>query len=335
MSANFKEPIQYHSSQRDILAQQVPLSAPISLQIEAASACNLKCRFCIHGNAALLQQGRYRAGIMPMDLFRMIVEQLKDAGEKIRYITLHARGEPLLNPHLADMVRLLKSSGVAGQVSFNTNGLLLTPERGRELIDAGLDYIRFSIEGASSQAYQDIAGTTVDFDHLLENIREFYQNRGVCHVHIKTVDCGLTQKEKEEFIRTFGGMCDDINIENITDTWRDAGLGNSGASKRSRFDESARVLGKVCARLFFASQIRFDGTVVACDSDWEEKIPLGNVREQHFLKIWNGPAYADMRRRHLLLQGESIGMCQGCDNLYMPPNDCIDSEAQRLLAYYG
>jgi MoaA/NifB/PqqE/SkfB family radical SAM enzyme len=46
-------------------------------------------------------------------------------------------GEPLLLPNIAEMVAQAKA--VAGKVELITNGILLTEQRSRELIEAGLD----------------------------------------------------------------------------------------------------------------------------------------------------------------------------------------------------
>lgn len=59
---------------------------------------------------------------------------------------LHGVGEPLLNRDLPRMVAHLKSRGV--YVLFNTNATLLTEDWGRRLIEAGLDELRVSVDGA-------------------------------------------------------------------------------------------------------------------------------------------------------------------------------------------
>ena len=45
---------------------------------------------------------------------------------EIKSISVAGQGEPLCNPRLADMIKVLKEADVAEDVSFITNGLLFT-----------------------------------------------------------------------------------------------------------------------------------------------------------------------------------------------------------------
>lgn len=328
-------PVQYQSDGRLLLVERIPINTPLSLQIETASACNFKCKFCIHGNDKLLIEKHYHSGIMTFELFEKIVSDLGQFEEKIKYITLHSRGEPLLNPRLPEMIKLLKKTGVVDKISLNTNGALLTSDLTHKLVDGGLDFIRFSIEGITSKAYKDICGVTVDFDDLVKRIRYYYENKGMCHVHIKTLDYNLSEEDKNTFYRIFESICDDINIEYITDTWKDAELNNEKIADIGRFKDENMVDGKVCPRLFFATQIHFDGSVVTCDSDWNERYSFGNVTKESLTEIWNGKKYNEFRVKHLKKEGNLFPMCDGCGNLHMNYKDFLDERAADFISSFG
>jgi MoaA/NifB/PqqE/SkfB family radical SAM enzyme len=73
---------------------------------------------------------------------------------------------------LPRMVRYLKDRGT--HVLFNTNGTLLRPKKGRELIDAGLDELRVSLDAAEAGAFRLVRGRDW-FDRITRNVREFVE----------------------------------------------------------------------------------------------------------------------------------------------------------------
>jgi radical SAM protein with 4Fe4S-binding SPASM domain len=96
----------------------------------------------------------------------MICDQLPE----IERVALHGIGEPLLNPDLPDMIRHLR--GRNAYVFFNSNGILLDADRQAQLIDAGLDELRISLDAASPEGYRAIRDSD-RFDVVLSNVRAF------------------------------------------------------------------------------------------------------------------------------------------------------------------
>ena len=87
---------------------------------------------------------------MDLDLYKSLSRDFSSVEE----IDLTGSGEPLMNKNLDQMVRIAKDSGC--RVGFSTNGVLLTPDRFDGLLDAGLDWVAFSIDAATSETYQKI-----------------------------------------------------------------------------------------------------------------------------------------------------------------------------------
>lgn len=80
--------------------------------IEITNACNLSCSFC-HGT-------KRPKRFMSPEEFRTVAEQLRPYTD---YIYLHVMGEPLLHPHLADILGIASELGF--HISITTNGTLL------------------------------------------------------------------------------------------------------------------------------------------------------------------------------------------------------------------
>src|SRR3954451_20265765 len=109
----------------------MPMEAPPlpeHLQVEVSGACNLRCRMFLVRYAPAVAR---REGALAYEDFLALVASLPD----LRRLTLQGLGEPLLSPHLLEMIRHAAARDV--HVGFNTNGVLLSPAVARELVEAG------------------------------------------------------------------------------------------------------------------------------------------------------------------------------------------------------
>lgn len=323
---------QQKKENREKLEKVIPMKTPLSMQIELASACNFKCKFCMHGNDNLLKEGKYTSGIMKYDIFTKIVDDLTLFPNKLKFISLQSRGESFLNPRIADMIKYIKKKKVAHEIAINTNASLLSSNLNLAIIDAGLDVIRISIEGVSREKYKEVAGVNIDFDQMVNNITHLYGHKKNCHMYIKTIDCNMSEAEKEKFYDIFGNICDSISIENPVNAWDGAGL-DDAIFKESRYNTRVSHC-VVCPRIFFAYVVHYDGTVVACDHDWSEQYPIGHVLENSLVAIWENAQMNKLRRIHLEKRGHEIVRCQNCINLKSNFLDNIDDFAHELIKYY-
>ncbi len=103
---------------------------------------------------------------MSYEKFCYIVDQFP----VLERVVLHGLGEPLLNKDLPRMIAYLKNRGT--YVLFNSNGILLNEKRGQALIDAGLDELRLSMDGASRETYALVRGVNA-FDKIWRNVKAF------------------------------------------------------------------------------------------------------------------------------------------------------------------
>jgi MoaA/NifB/PqqE/SkfB family radical SAM enzyme len=127
---------------------QQPLSRrPLSLYIEVTKNCNEKCGMCPRTH-----HWPNRRDNLSFEHFTHIVAQAPG----LKRAVLHGLGEPLLNPHLFEMVRYLKAQGV--YVLFNSNALALNERRRQELVESGLDEYRISFDAATPETYKRIRG---------------------------------------------------------------------------------------------------------------------------------------------------------------------------------
>ena len=127
------------------------------MRVALTDRCNLRCWYCVGRDDARNHSIDYINDEHKLThnefqrILQLMVEQLGIV--KIRL----TGGEPLLYPHLEDMIKSLGSLALLNELTLTTNGLLLK-EKAQGLYRAGLDRINVSLEGATEETYRDITG---------------------------------------------------------------------------------------------------------------------------------------------------------------------------------
>lgn len=83
-------------------------------------------------------------------------------------------GEPHTHPDIVDMVVEAKNRGAI--VELISNGTLLSVKMSKNLIEAGLDMLWVSMDGATPESYADVR-LGAEFPKVLENITTFHRLR--------------------------------------------------------------------------------------------------------------------------------------------------------------
>ncbi len=189
-----------------ITAERGPLAdaEPVCLYLETTNRCNLLCTTCPRTFEALEPPGD-----MSWELFTRIVDQFP----RIARVVLHGVGEPMMVRALPRMISYLKDRGT--YVLFNSNGTLLTPRKGRELIEAGLDELRLSLDAAEPQAFKLVRGRDM-FGRILRNIRAFRALQHELGVATPRLSLWLTGlKETIDQLSGFVRLAHDLGIPEV------------------------------------------------------------------------------------------------------------------------
>jgi len=136
-------------------------SFPTHLDIEIASACQMRCPMCY----TTYMPEKYK-GVMKWELFTSLIEQAVKHG--VYSVKLSWRGEPLLNKRAIDMVRYAKQAGLK-EVAFLSNAELLSADKAEALVDAGLDWISISADGVG-EIYNEIRFPAI-FEQTIDRVR--------------------------------------------------------------------------------------------------------------------------------------------------------------------
>lgn len=136
---------------------------PSVVCVETTRACNMNppCVMCSKNMRGYCDDGREMSPI----LIKRLAPFLKNASN----LMLHGDGEPLFSKNLFVVIDLTDPKSTYS--SFNTNGLLLTKENMREIVDKKISEINFSIDAANPLTYGKIRSKD-NFIKVIDNIRQ-------------------------------------------------------------------------------------------------------------------------------------------------------------------
>jgi MoaA/NifB/PqqE/SkfB family radical SAM enzyme len=134
-------------------------------QIELTTRCPLLCKMCIRAESA-----EWQFQDMPLEDFKKTLPYLKD----VETVVLEGWGESLLHRDLSECISLVKKEG--SQVGFVTSGMGLTKNRVSELIEAGIDFVGFSIAGTTTETH-DAIRVNSHLPEVLDAIRLFQEEQ--------------------------------------------------------------------------------------------------------------------------------------------------------------
>lgn len=331
-----KAEIGTYAKDRQILHDIVPLETPLLVDMHVSNVCNFRCNYCIQSSPLdEFNRSGLRREFMSWETFTLAVEQLKEFPRKIKTVDLVGIGEPLLHKQLPEMIRYLKAADVADSILVITNASLLTRELGQQLVDAGLDILRISLQGLTAQKYQEISDVKLDWDEFYDNIKYFSQIRGNCKLKVKIADTALEEGDEEKFYALFGDVCDAVAIEHICDQQVNFGKDYSDVtlkpSRKTRYGHEARHI-NTCYFPFIRMDMRSDGLFGNCCSSLFgfEK----NIREETIYEQWNGKTMNQMRADFLNHCTKSYEACHKCTQVteMYHPEDVLDGYEEEILA---
>lgn len=319
---------------RTALQEVIPLETPFLLYVDPSSACNFRCQFCPTGHIDLVKASDYKRRVLDRSLFEKLLCDLADFPQPLRVMRMNKIGEPLLNRDLPDMIRMAKESGRVQYIDLATNASLFAPDLLTKLIEAGLDRLNISLEGMSSEQYAEHAKVDIDFPKLVEHIRWLYARRGGCEVTIKIPGNYISAEDKIRFFDVFGDYCDRIFVEELSPIWPEFDVeSRAGVTVTNHKGQYRQTLEDkdVCTYIFYAMAVNADGTVSACCPDWDQKLVVGNLRQESLRAIWNSAAMTDLRRLHLQGRRRENSVCRACGHIKYAQVDNIDAFKQPLL----
>jgi radical SAM protein with 4Fe4S-binding SPASM domain len=324
------------------------LSMPFQVGWDITHLCNFRCKHCYFTAEQLADRNCFSR-----EQALSFVRHL--AVKKVFHLSL-AGGEPLLYPHIVDVVKAATTGGML--VAMSTNASLLTKALASELWDAGLRSIQISLDGSTAEINDSIRGSgkyaqTVSgiqvakeqgFSVFLalvlveQNINDIFEyvalaiKLGVRGIKVQTlIDCGLGHENLKQLQAN-----EEVLRRVIRDLWafkrEVAGqielmlplipevLETARGEEEYYYRESS-CLG--CQPGLSTIRVNAHGDVRACGG-FVDVPPVGNVLQSSLQAIWlESREIARWRNESQVIAGLSNGSCgsicgKGCRSTTAP-----------------
>ena len=278
----------------------VESDVPMCLQIEPTNHCDLKCVCCARDRSVR------QKGFMDLDLFRGIVDDARDVG--VRRVHLYLHGEPLMHPRIMDMIRYVKSKGIA--ISLTTNGMLLGRTKSVELLESGVnsaDYVSFSMLGHSKEVHERLM-EGVDHETVTCNLLELLRLRKEMRLNGPIIEAifhaaEYNHHEAGAFSRAWRGVADHVHVFGISKQFAEF--------KRSGNERPVRS--RSCTYLWQRLTVLWNGDVTQCMADVDGEHVMGNLSRESILDVWGCDSLQRLRERHRRGLFEGLSLCATCD----------------------
>lgn len=323
--------------ERTHLASLIPLSSPFSIYVFPSTYCNFKCIYCAHNLKPDEIKEKYglERRHMSLDTFRIAIKQISEFPEPIKLLSLTGQGEPLMNKNIAEMVRIAKDANVAERIEIISNGRLLSRKMADALIDSGLDSLRISLQGITSDKCTEIGGVKIDFDELYENICYFYRKKEKTKLFVKIMDVSLGKEEEKKFYDLFRDCSDRMYVERMLPAYSGVPLTEGMQVDYDRYGRKIEQR-DVCPLAFYMLGIFPEGDVEPCDTIYKP-IVLGNIHSGRLLDMWRGEKLRQFWIQQLQGERKNNPKCAVCcaPNDVAHPEDVLDRDASEIIARLG
>lgn len=283
---------------------------PVAVSAELTNQCNLKCPECPTGSGTL----RRPKGFMDISLFEKIISEL---GPYLYNINLHFQGEPMLHP---DFFSFLEKCMDLNSV-VSTNGHFITEENAGKIAMSGLRKLIISLDGMDSETYS-LYRKNGDFVKIIEGIRDISAAKKRYSSGIRIVIQFLVSRHNENQIDKARAFARETGCELSLKSMQVIHEGSTGywmpSDKRFRRYEKEdngyalrNSLPDRCARAWLNPVVTWEGNVLPCCFDKDAGHIMGNLNEESFSEIWDGPRFRLFRKS--ILAGRYMNeICRNC-----------------------
>jgi radical SAM protein with 4Fe4S-binding SPASM domain len=302
-------------------------SWPLNMQIELTSYCNLRCVVCPVGTNELTRGPR----AIDIDLFESL---LREVGPYLLTLSLWAWGEPLLHPKLDQVLAITRRYPMATLLS--TNGQNLNQKRIQEVLrKEPPSQLIVAIDGLCDQSHS-LYRKGARLEPALEGVRALSAWKQETGSRLPILHCRfLAMKHNEhelprlrQFAAENGFDMVSIRSLSIIDSSEEqshrALLPDAEELRAYAYEDGKRVRRDdfICQHAFSFPSVFADGTVVACDQDYNGSHAYGVYsKERSFASIWFSREAAAIRKTIRDDPGQ-YSFCGNCPYADRPTSSC-------------
>jgi radical SAM protein with 4Fe4S-binding SPASM domain len=208
-------------------------------------------------------------------------------------------------------VRIVRQGGLEPELS--TNPILLTPETGEALLDAGIGVLIISMDGLDTETLVRARGKHAGpFERAAANIEALIDAASRMgrppNVMVSMVGTVHNRHQWRELFARYRrpGLPWLTPVVRLMDDFGDPDIVQIGVKQEERH------MRQLCGSPFGSVSVLWDGTVVACCHDYDGRIPLGDLKTETLAEVWAGERYQRFRARWKAGTFEPGEPCHAC-----------------------
>ena len=267
---------------------------PVSVSIELTNHCNLRCPECLSG-LGLMSRDK---GFMEINLFEKIIGELSPY---IYNLNLYFQGEPMLHPHFFSFLRASRNV----KTTVATNGHFLSEENAQRLVISGLNTLIVSLDGMDRQTYSSYR-VNGNFDQVMTGIRNVSEAKQKDASKMELIIQFLVNRDNENQIPEVRRFAKEIDarlklksMQILNDSSYERWL-----PEKKKFRRYESVGGSYVIKGNLPDRC-------PCCFDKDANHIMGDLKEDTFREIWNGPRYR-LFRKCIKSGRQLIDICRNC-----------------------
>ena len=293
------------------LPKQLFLKYPKNISIEPTNVCNLHCEFCSSPPKLLKRKPRF----LKLDEFKKIIDNIKNI---THYLWLFLAGEPFLNLDFPKMIAYATKNNL--HTTTSSNGLIIDQKKACQIVEAGLDRLIISFDGATKNTYEQMRQGG-NFEKLLENINFILQEKKrqkkvKPEILLQFLVSKINQHEKEKFKKLAQKLKINFCFKTFAvPTWIYSEEFCRKLEKKylpeneGRYDKKRKLIQSSKCTNDQRSVILSDGTICICCYDLNGQYKMGNAFSDDFLDVWQSKRYQQVRK---LMKARKLPLCKIC-----------------------
>ncbi len=304
-----------------------PWSMPLHMQFELTNVCNLRCPVCPTGARVVRRPPRF----MDPELFERVIDEV---GPTLLTASLWAWGEPLLHPEIERILRAIRRHDVVSLLS--TNGQTLDREDVvRALVTEPPTHLIVALDGLTDETNTRFRKGARLAPALagVRRIADIKRRTGAARpiLHMRFIVMRHNQHELpdlDDFAREAGFDLLTVRTLSIIDTeshdLHTSMVPDLEGVRPYDYEDGARVVRDdyVCQEPFWFPSVFADGTVVACEQDFNATLALGSLADGvGFRELWTSDRAAEVRRV-IRDRPETLSFCTNCPYRDREGTDC-------------
>lgn len=297
----------------DCIHQTLGDTDKLIIDLEVTSRCNATCGFCPR---SVMPDTK---SFISIDTVEKLAADIMEGPQ--RQVVLCGIGESLLHPHIEQIVKILSDANAV--VAMTSNGALMSAQKFRQLSEAGLKTINFSMNAATEATHEVVMGMK-NFDKVVHNVEKALaikkELNAAVIINVSFVVCAQNIHETEAFVEKWlnlpvdqiwlhpvnnraGLLAPGMNPVKIDSFFTAYGHNNRVVVDLFRYSDEMYNICKIAKNLAFISA---DGNMRLCAMDYQRVTSYGNINNESLQQL-------QFEKLSGFLKGDYNKLCKDCD----------------------